>query len=380
MKLLRSLWDSPVESLSALVLIAVGVYVSAIGSSAPEHKAGLLAAGGLLTTFGGVMFAWVVSKAVATERARSEFRQQLGHLSRNLGQAAGQISRTIEQSQATDISSETALALISQANRMIYGQVSEISVIQGTGFDPAYLLDTAAKLDDVARQLESDDSQGEELESVRRQLQEVRTSLSSASPRRTYSRAPVKCPECQKQNDVELGDFPGDTASISCTFCGERFNAHRASDGSAFSRPVGPAPKAQSSKGERWSFSCPACDQSASTWLGEGTKTMVCFGCYRPMIVDMGKRSVENGAGQFTHARAAVVGRQGSRPQVCCPECGNTINAFILVEDCFVGICYRDKQVMEVVRSDFETWTPDGVVGSQADTDGASARLASAGT
>ncbi len=357
MKFSRSLAQSPIETLSAFVLVGVGVYVSSIGSSAASHKTGLLVAGGLLTTFGGVLFAWVVSKAFATERARAEFQQQLGHLSRSLGQAAGQISRAVEQSQTEDVSSETGLALISQANRIIYGQVSEISVIRGTGFDPAYLLETATTLDDLARQMASDGDRSGELESVRRQLQEVRTSLGGADPARTYSISSVKCPECREPMEVRLGDVPGETAATVCASCGIRFNAHRGADGMAFSRPIGPAvgstaPKKQ----ERWRFTCPECGRSASAAGGEGLKTMVCFGCFKPLEVDLGAHSVLVGEGRFEHGIATITGTKGARPLLECPTCHESFNAFLRVGDDLAAICYRDRQVLLVAHAVFEAW------------------------
>lgn len=356
MKLFSSLRSSPIESLCAFVFVAVGIYVSSVGSSATQDKTGLLTAGGLLTTFGGILFAWVVSKAFASAEAREEFQQQLGHLSRNLGQAAGQISRAVEQSQSKDISSESGLALISQANRMIYGQVSEISVIQGTGFDSAYLLETATTLDGLARQLESGGSEADELKSVRRQLQEVRTSLAKA-PSRTFSGVTLACPHCLSINEVELGDFPGDTASVACAACGVKFNAHRSSDGSAFSRPAGPAAKTPSSAvRERWTFACPSCERQMSTWTGEGEARLVCFDCDRPIIVDREEQTARLGEGTYSRGVGAIEGKQGSRPTVRCVKCGTKLNAFLQAGDSFLGVCHGDRQIMEVSRADFERW------------------------
>lgn len=359
-KLARSLWDSPIESICALVLVAVGVYISSVGSSASENEIGLLAAGGLLTTFGGVLFAWVVSKAVTTERARSEFQQQLGHLSRNLGQAAGQISLAVEQSQVNDISSETGLALISQANRMIYGQVSEISVIQGTGFDPAYLLETVTTLDGLARRLESDGKAAGELDEVRQQLKEVRSSLRGAQPPRTFSIASVDCPECAANNEVELGDFQGDTASPVCVSCGKRFNAHRASNGSAFSRPFGPAAPRAASSETRWDFTCPACGHKDSAREGAGKKTMACFHCHVELLADLERHSVVLGDEKFRSDVVPIVGQRGSRPVVQCPDCEVFLTAFRKLDDRYLGVCSRDRRVLEVPCSRFEAWKATG--------------------
>lgn len=369
MRLIRSLAQSPIESLAALVLVGVGVYVSAIASTASAHKTGLLTAGGVLTTFGGVLFAWVVSKAFATEQVREDFQQQLGHLSRNLGQAAGQISRAVEQSDGRDISSETALALISQANRMIYGQVSEISVIQGTSFDPAYLLDTATKLDGLARQLASDREDGE-LEEVRRRIKEVQTSLSEATPDRTYSATGVSCPTCGADNEVKLGDFTGDTASAICEACKSKFNAHRRSDGSAITRPV--VQKVATPEGDgRWWFSCPSCATPAAANHGVGSKTMVCFGCYSSLIVNLSEHTVTIGDGKFERTEAEIIGKKAKRPLVKCPKCGREVNAFISVDGDFVGLCYPDRQIMAVPRSKFIAYVAaeEGKSGNGTTTD-----------
>jgi len=357
MRIVKLLLGSPVETLSGLVLIGAGVYISSIGSTAPVHKNGLLTMGGLLTAFGGILVSWVASKAFAKDQAQAEFGQQLGNLSRNLGQAASQISRAVEQSQDHDITAETGFALISQANRTIYGQVNEISVIQGAGFDPAYLLETASKLDSLALQLESSGKGGEALQQVRRQLEQVRTTLSRGPVVRTYSRAQVACPECSSLNDIELGDIPGDTAAGTCDACGNRYNAHRSADGRPFSRSAGPSELSHTATvPPRWAFNCPSCERRMTARTDQGAKRMLCTDCFAGLQVDPIAQDVQPD-GRYTRTLVPVAGSSGTRPVVSCPVCGKLRNAILTTETSFFAVCPDDHQALEVPRSAWDAWS-----------------------
>jgi hypothetical protein len=370
MRFVRVLLSSPVETLCGLVLIGAGVYVSSIGSSAPVHRNGLLTMGGLLTTFGGVLVSWVASKALAKDQAQAEFGQQLGNLSRNLGQAASQISRAVEQSQDHDVSAETGFALISQANRTIYGQVNEISVIQGAGFDPAYLLETASKLDSLALQLESSGKGGEAVQQVRRQLEQVRTTLSRGPAVRTYSRVQVACPECSSTNGLELGDVPGDTAAGTCSACGSRYNAHRSADGRAFSRSAGPSELPRTTApASRWAFDCPSCGRRMTARTDQGPKRMLCTDCFAGSQVDPTAQDVQPD-GQYSRTVVPVAGSSGTRPVVACPVCGKLRNAILTTDSSFFAVCADDRQALEVSRPAWAAWSAEQESNRRANTSG----------
>jgi endogenous inhibitor of DNA gyrase (YacG/DUF329 family) len=351
MRFLRTLLGSFVEVVSGVVLIGVGVYVSSVGSSDSSHRAGLLAAGGILTTFGGVLLSWIASRAFAREQARADFTHQLGNLSRNLGQAAGQISRAVDQALVQDVRPDTGFALISQANRMIYGQVNEISVIQGAEFDAAYLLETASTLDQLALQLAGNSHGGEALAEVRRELEHVRNTLSRGQTTRTYSRAMVDCPSCGASNGIELGDVPGDTASHECSACGSRFNAHRAADSKAFTRPVGPS----TSPAERWHFTCPSCAGDASTRFGPRVKTMACTHCFAALAVDSSAETVSV-VGKYSHSQASLARGTGARPILECPTCGTGVPAVMKTSSGFMGFCTAHRQAIEMSFGDWNQW------------------------
>lgn len=164
----RGLSRRIVESIAGAIMLGAGILLQVLGARSDQAPASLgtplLIIGGVLVAIGGVALSWIASSILterqtfeARESARSEIDDKLDNLSRALGQAAGQISQAVEQADVGQIPSATGFALVSQATRTIYGQVNEIAVIRGQRFDAAQLLDTAARLDDLARQLSGPD-------------------------------------------------------------------------------------------------------------------------------------------------------------------------------------------------------------------------------
>jgi hypothetical protein len=351
MRVFAALRSNAVEVVTAAVLVGAGIYVTSVGSSATTHGTGLLTAGGIMTAFGGILISWIASGAHAREQAERDFGLQLGNLSRNLGQAAGQLARAVEQAQTREIHPATGLALISQANRMVYGQVNEIAVIQGVGFDPAYLLETASKLDNLARELESQEKGAESLANVRRELEHVRTTLSQGPVRRTYAVTEVNCPYCGSTNQVELGNIPGDTATAICLVCQNRYNAHRSPAGSAFTRKIGE--NHPSAAGRRWSFQCPSC--AADLTPPVGTRNVVCTSCHTALTVNSETQSVIAGE-KYTHSWAAVRNEWKGRPILSCPSCGQPRRAILNTGSTYMAYCTPDLQLMEVSHTDWHAW------------------------
>ena len=368
MKLLRSLAASLVEALAAVAMIGAGAYVAAVGAKAASSQLGLLIAGGALTTLGGVLLSWVASKGVAHDRAQEEFNQRLDALSRALGQAGGHISRVVVQAQKGEMHPATAFALVSQAARMIYGQVNEIAVLRGTGFDSAYLLETAQRLDGLAKQLEQGQQAGDALQGVRQQIEDVRSKLSLGSKlslagvTRSYASTVVPCPHCSVESTVELGTFAGDTAVTSCSSCKSRFNVHRDANGGAFTRALrGPAADGPR---ERWEFACPACASMMTASKGDGgVRTMVCVQCSEGVAVDSGARSCR-ATGKFIRSIGTIVGMRGKRPLSICPECERQLPSLLSDGSRFFAFCLVDRQLIEIGRDQLTSWESDAHGGS----------------
>lgn len=368
-----------VELLAGVTMVVVGVMLQVDGADPKHPDAALTVAGGILLALGGVLLSWLAARILADKQneenkiqarvdaeaamqaAQSEVDDRLNSLSRALGQAAGQITQAVEKVQSNNVSAATGFELVSQANRMIYGQVNEIAVLRKSKFDPAYLLDTAAKLDELARELSATthadegavDAAG--IATVREQLESVRKGLtiSADQPVRSISKEDATCPYCDRPVRVALGTTPGDTASATCPHCGEMFNAHRNSAGGAFTRRRGPQGGPVASPQPRWKFECPKCGGviSASD-NGKGQREMVCPQCFEGLLVDPGLREVEP-TGPYQSAPAQDARRVGSRPRSRCPECESTVNMPLRFQDGYFGYCSLDRVVLTITDEDW---------------------------
>jgi len=321
-----------------------------------------------MVALGGVAVSWIASSilaehqaAEAAAQAREEVDQKLDNLSRVFGQAAGQISQAVEQAELQQIPAATGFALVSQATRMIYGQVNEIGVIRGVKFDAARLLETASMLDDLARQLSGSSNKTDDVNEVRRKIQVVQETLSTVTPQRQMSEVVIDCPYCNRANHVRLGNLPGDSATATCTNCSDVFNVHRTGTGTAFTRPRVPAASLPAGLQpvpltRRWTFQCPKCQKRLSAIEdGRGIRPMVCTTCLTALDVEPAAQMVSLALG-YTKIDASNFARRAKRPKILCPTCGETRIAMLSGDRGFVGMCIVDKFVFEVPYADFEAF------------------------
>lgn len=351
--------NSTVEIVCGVVMVALGVVLQVGETSAAEPDQTILVVGGLLIALGGILLSWIASRAFAETQsqkavaeARAEVDLKLDNLSRVLGQAAGQISQAIEQHDLEQSRADTCMALVSQANRMIYGQVNEIAVIRGTSFDSGYLLETASTLDGLARELSLPGNPGDaQIDSVRRRIEDVRADLatSKAVTGRSYLPEIATCPHCRTSVSAKLGSVPGDTAAAICTSCQRSLNVHRAANGSAFSRPRGGSQPGLPPSLARWSFQCPSCGNSMSSTALGGPKVMVCLKCSAAINVEPTARSVVLD-GEFRREYLTAFERQGSRPRVACPTCNASVNAHLITDEGYFGTCVTDRVLVVITK------------------------------
>jgi len=349
-------------------IVITGAVVSSIAAmmppAAPFHGA-LLAVGSVATTLGGVLISWFVSKALTLSAAKQEYHQQLDSLSRNLGQAAGQITRVVERAELRELHPASAFALVSQAAGTIYGQVNEIAVLRGSQFDAAYLIETAKKLNNLASELEGSGKSPERLEDVRRELSSVTDKLASrVSGSRSFSLVRVPCPYCHSINSVEVGDFPGDTSTPTCTECNTRFNIHRSSAGTPFTRKVlhgiASTPPAVdiAPDAARWSFKCPTCNSERTIALIPGSsirRNIVCTECLTELTLDTVAHTIQQGQ-KCKRLAGKIEGRSGARPVMACPECGTKVVALMNDGAAYMAFCRKDHVVYSVSHTEFEEW------------------------
>ncbi|MGP5730364.1 hypothetical protein ACT3S2_07150 [Arthrobacter sp. AOP36-A1-22] len=371
-----------VEVIAGIAMIVIGVILQVSGSSGKVPNPTLTVTGGVLVALGGVLLSWLASRilserqreesrknakdesANAVEVARAEIDEKLNNLSRVLGQAAGQISQTVEKFEMKVFSADTGFELISQANRTIYGQVNEIAVMRKSKFDSASLLDTAHSLDKLGRELASrsdaDNSQQDStgLAQLQNKINEVIEELadSNGSVPRASGKVRTTCPYCDFGVNVLVGATPGDTSIETCPNCGEVFNVHRNSAGAGFTRKFGPKGAENSSKEKlpRWKFSCTNCSVDLfASQNGKGERTMVCSSCFFAFNVDPTAESAIQ-IGQLDKMEAVEPYRSGSRPKAPCPKCKNTVNMALRYDDGFFGFCPEDMVALVVTDKNWD--------------------------
>lgn len=364
-----------VEVVAGLTMLSTGVVLQVYGSRPETQTVGLdaplLIVGGILVAAGGIVLSWIVSSlfaerqlAEARQEARAEVDDKLDNLSRVLGQAAGQIAQAVELADSGQIPPPTGFALVSQANRIVYGQVNEISVIRGQGFDAAQLVDTAARLDDLARKLSGSSTANAELAETQREIKDIHSRLATATPLRQFGRVRVNCPSCATRNDVVLGSLPGDTAGPTCSGCHRPFNVHRTLDGSTIVRPhrapsyaKAPAPAASHTPdGEparKWAFNCPRCGLPLSAKFNDGSaRLMVCPSCIAAVNVHPSAETATEQS-QFRLVASTNFGKSGRRPKMRCPECNATIKSSIVIDNGFAAICVENELILTVTDEQF---------------------------
>lgn len=251
--------EKPIEFLSAVVMVGIGIAVSLLS---PTQT--LLGLGGILATIGGALFSWSAATVGTVDQAVQILRPQLESTSRQLGTVSGQIGRAVTAVQEGFIAPETAFALVLQSNRTLYSFVSELQLLTGTQLDTQVLVDTMEQLEDLAERLttygdqrrepQADDARstaqpdlakllGEELESIRLQLGSQLGHIEQ--PGRKAKRTRIVCPTCSSTFDWQLGINHGDSGLPQCAICGTRFHIHRRADGGVITRQMGSANAAE---------------------------------------------------------------------------------------------------------------------------------------
>lgn len=354
----------PVESLSGLALAIVGVMLTAAGTDGPALW---LYAGGTATTLGGALLSWTAGKAVSRSEALDEVRSQLGLVSKTLGQSAGQINRVVDQCIEKSLAAETGFMMVGQQAMLVGAQVSAIQEILGESFDSNSLLSTLTEVENLAERLDRKDRRGSEAEvaKVRDRLQEMRAEITGSGTRVNRTIEVLDCPYCASQTQGLVGVYPGDTAAIDCHKCASRFNAHRRSDGSVFSRMVNLALESNSQPpGQRKMLAgeCVGCGSTVRVPANRegGTQSAVCTDCGKSLIFH------PNGApmttdGNFEKLLGVPVGRYGSggsgaRPITRCEVCSRELRAIIRKPEAHFALDSRCRRLFEIRNEDFLRW------------------------
>ena len=360
MRLLRALASHPVEVIAGIILVVVGVMLTAT-STGHSHSTKNIVIGAVATAFGGVILSWTTGKSLSRTEALEDIRSQLDLVSRNLGQASGQISRAVEQAQIHELQPATGFALVAQAATMIYGQVSAIQTILGDRFDAEDLLFTVKELESLAVRLERRGTGADlEVDAVRNRLQEMRTQLARSTVTQAKASESVSCPHCNRMTVVAIGLNGGDTSSARCSNCGGRFNAHRRADGSLIERP---APNG-SDNTVSLDGQCPKCRNEIkvrpSNMPLSGKVSAICMECAAKVEFDLNSRQLVYN-GQMVKMPGVIVSRYGTsgagaRPVIRCEKCDRNVRCIVRKGTAYYAIDNECDRLYQVNNPEFATW------------------------
>jgi hypothetical protein len=358
-----------IEIVCGLAMVIVGVGVTAAASSGNSANPLGIGAGGVLTALGGVLLSWVAAVAFSKSEATRELNEQLDAVSRNLGHAATRVNRAVEQCQAQELDPMASLALISQANTMIYGQIDQIQRLIGAKFNSDELAQTLGELDKLAVKLDRHPSATSA--DVREEVARILAKARGAGGTQDRRVVEVQCPHCGVHSPAPLGVESGATAEVSCPSCTRRFNAHRAGDGSVFTRPkskavvatVAAANQTSVVGSEPFTFDCTECGTPITLRAGipdDKPRLMMCTACCRSHMVTAKSRRVAAGDKYtLTSGAGRIVGRSGAQPYVPCPKCGRVVRAALNNGSSRFAVCSTDLQVIEVSHEEFTRWRAD---------------------
>ena len=367
--MLSLLKTKPVESGASLLIVALGLLISASEGAASDPRWEMITAGAALTAIGGVLASWIAGSHFSGSQALESFAVRVETISRSVGQFAGQIHVAVEEASWETISEHEALTLVSQAATNIYGQVSELQGLVGGRFSSDFLLDTVNELDALARKLGGDRSTAtetdEELSEVIERLDTVRAGLSSPAGGKLWDESLV-CPYCAGENRIRLSATVGATRAVTCLQCDLRFNSHRVSDGSVLANAMPESQRRARSVAAAQNgpptfeldTTCPRCDNPITTTTrpsaGEDTRRIVCLACNADLEVSFKNSSIRD-VGTFERRTDAIqIGTtwKGARPRVACVSCGEARNAVLREDDEFYWApCFDCRVLIGVARS-----------------------------
>jgi hypothetical protein len=245
----------PVELLSSLAMIGAGVYFSSTSTAGGR----VVVLGNLLSALGGVLLSWSAARLSSKEAAADILRPQLSAIARQLVTVSGQISKAVNDARSGELDSSIALEMVSQASRIMYTSVNEIHVVLSQRVESQELLETAQRVEELATLLagsaphEQDLVESELKDAVadlREQIQnlDTRTGGLRLKPKPVSKSRPedlesinIPCPGCKVDTPVVIGRVFASSAMGKCPSCSMPFHAHRAQDGSVFTKVPGAA-------------------------------------------------------------------------------------------------------------------------------------------
>jgi predicted RNA-binding Zn-ribbon protein involved in translation (DUF1610 family) len=351
------LQSRPLLSVGGLVILILGGVLAAQS----DWKAAI--PGNILIVLGGVFISSAVTSELEVRRAQREraaelqqLRERLQPLSRQLGVASRDINQALSARLEGQYSEETLAYALQQSLSGLYGVMGELEMLARSADTDAdahlakveLLTNWASKLGDLSHVTDPE---------ARKQLQALKTEVESAATdaqlRLGQSKVVQPCPWCGEQVEMQVDPAPGSTHPMTCPHCLKKFNAHRAGDGSVFTRRMGLALAAGFGPRVHEEVVCPICKETTSTLLGTMYGASAFTTCTSCGSIFHANRDREGRI--FT----VLPGESGGKPvrlaSFACPECRTVMNVkFADGEHSAIRYCFKDR--LKLLVSD----TPEG--------------------
>ena len=169
-----------------------------------------------------------------TKNYIKEIAPRLNSINRSLATATSKIS-SIVSAQINGANNALVAERIAEIVPFLRAAMVDLGEITGTKFDPSTLNETLDSLGNLITKLETGGADAESVTSLKDIYQEL-ASQPSAKAQET-----INCPhqDCGESNSVNLGVLPGSSALPTCHKCNNKFHAHRAPDGTTFTKVPG---------------------------------------------------------------------------------------------------------------------------------------------
>lgn len=237
--------DRPFEFFCGIFLTLLGIALATTGTSWQ------IVAGSASAAVGGALITWSASNVKTRDRARQILQHEIEATARHLADVTAKLNRIVQEVDGNDLNAKQAITLISETPSSLYVIVNELQLLAGSKFQSEGLLHTVATSEEQLHEIFAELSKlppkpgsDVEVEGILGRIHSVTKQLESAQreyaePGRSYLIESVKCPSCDTEMQTAIGTNQGDSASPLCKTCKKRFHAHRAADGSIFSKPWG---------------------------------------------------------------------------------------------------------------------------------------------
>lgn len=343
-----ALWADPLKTLGGAVMLVAGVAFSQTG---PWWQ---VLGGNFLVLFGGVLVTEGATAAYEESRTLAQVRQRLKSVGTHIATTCTQMQAAAVNFENGIYDSETFAALIKESHRDLYAVQDDLQNIAGERFEAEEMLVTVEQLRDfsdrfegIAAQAGSGSVDTDELAELRSKLDQIVSSVSSASTTAVKLPVQVACPDCCQLNEVMLGTVSGSSAMPTC-LCGSRFHVHRDARGGVFTKQWG-ASASLMAPVRHVGVVCPNCKKNyVSISVPEGEddpQTKWCLDCYARLVIDpVGERVIE--AVPEGPLEGAVIGEVAGKSIVQCSSCSGQSRAFARRGALVYAQCFNERRLV----------------------------------